>query len=99
MKAGDIARRVSFVAPDTLAGEIAVRFKNASDVDTFPVVRAGKPIGVITRERLTALRKIGGLWERRPAAHFMNAAPIVICEDMALADVSQVIAPMSRETL
>ena len=41
MKAGDIARRVSFVTPETLAGEIAVRFKNATDINTFPVVRAG----------------------------------------------------------
>ncbi|RYG34580.1 MAG: CBS domain-containing protein, partial [Burkholderiales bacterium] len=74
MKAGDISKRVSFVTPDTLAGEIAVRFKNAAGVDAFPVVRAGKPVGVITRERLNELRKSGGLWERRPAAHFMNAS-------------------------
>ena len=99
MKAGDIARRVSFVTPDTLAGEIAVRFKNDAGINTFPVVRAGKPVGLITRDRLNAMRKGGGLWERRPAAHFMNASPIVICEDMALADVSAVIAPMSRESL
>ena len=31
MKAGDIARRVSFVTPETLAGEIALRFKNAAE--------------------------------------------------------------------
>ena len=99
MKAGDIARRVSFVTPDTLAGEIAVRFKNDAGINTFPVVRAGKPVGLITRDRLNAMRKGGGLWERRPAAHFMNPSPIVICEDMALADVSLVIAPMSRESL
>ncbi|RYZ07887.1 MAG: response regulator [Alphaproteobacteria bacterium] len=99
MKAGDIARRVSFVTPETLAGEIALRFKNAADVDTFPVVRAGRPVGVITRERLTAMRKVGGLWERRPAAHFMNPSPIIVSENMALAEVSQVIAPISREAL
>lgn len=99
MKAGDIARRVSFVTPHTLAGEIAVRFKNDAEINTFPVVRAGKPIGIITRDRLNAMRKMGGLWERRPAAHFMNPAPIVISEDMALADVSLVIAPLSRESL
>jgi len=99
MKAGDIARRVSFVTPDTLAGELAMRFKNAAEVNTFPVVRAGKPVGVITRDRLSALRKAGGLWERRPAALFMNAAPIVVCENLELAEVSAVIAQMSRETL
>ena len=99
MRAGDIARRVSFVTPDTLAGEIAVRFKNAADVDTFPVVRAGKPVGVITRERLNSMRKTGGLWERRPAAHFMNPSPVVISEAMPLAEVSRVIAPISREAL
>jgi len=99
MKAGSIARRVSFVTPETLAGEIAVRFKNDAGINTFPVVRAGKPVGLITRDRLNAMRKGGGLWERRPAAHFMNPSPIVICEDMALADVSAVIAPMSRESL
>jgi signal transduction histidine kinase/CheY-like chemotaxis protein len=99
MKAGDIARRVSFVTPDTLAGEIAVRFKNDAEINTFPVVRAGKPVGVITRDRLNDMRKHGGLWERRPAAHFMNPSPIVVSADMALAEVSGVIAPMSRETL
>jgi signal transduction histidine kinase/CheY-like chemotaxis protein len=99
MKAGDIARRVSFVTPDTLAGELALRFKNAAEVNTFPVVRAGKPVGVITRDRLSALRKSGGLWERRPAALFMNPAPIVVCENLELAEVSVVIAQMSRETL
>lgn len=99
MKAGDIARRVSFVTPDTLAGEVAVRFKNAAEINTFPVVRSGKPVGVITRDRLSALRKAGGLWERRPAVLFMNPAPIVVCEDLELAEVSAVIAQMSRETL
>jgi len=99
MKAGDIARRVSFVTPDTLAGELALRFKNAAEVNTFPVVRAGKPVGVITRDGLSALRKSGGLWERRPAALFMNPAPIVVCENLELAEVSVVIAQMSRETL
>jgi signal transduction histidine kinase/ActR/RegA family two-component response regulator len=89
MKAGDIARRVSFVAPDTLAGEI----------DTFPVVRNGRPIGVITRARLEALRKHGGLWERRPAALFMNPQPIIIREDCELADVSALVAPLSRDAL
>ena len=43
MKAGDIARRVSFVTPETLAGEIAVRFKNDAGITTFPVVRAARP--------------------------------------------------------
>ena len=99
MKAGDIARRVSFVAPDTLAGEIAVRFKNVDGIDTFPVVRNGRPIGVITRARLEALRKHGGLWERRPAALFMNPDPIVIREDEELAAVSALIAPLSRDAL
>jgi signal transduction histidine kinase/FixJ family two-component response regulator len=99
MKAGDIARRVSFVAPDTLAGEIAVRFKNVEGIDTFPVVRNGRPIGVITRARLEALRKHGGLWERRSAALFMNPQPIVIREDAELADVSALIAPLSRNAL
>jgi signal transduction histidine kinase/ActR/RegA family two-component response regulator len=99
MKAGDIARRVSFVAPDTLAGEIAVRFRNADGIDTFPVVRNGRPIGVITRARLNDLRKAGGLWERRPAALFMNASPIVVDRAMTLADVSRLIAPLSREAL
>ena len=61
MKAGDIARRVSFVTPHTLAGEIAVRFKNDAEINTFPVVRGGKPIGIITRDRLNAMRKMGGL--------------------------------------
>jgi hypothetical protein len=99
MKAGDIARRVSFVTPDTLAGEIAVRFKNAADAHTFPVVRNMRPVGVITRDRLNDLRKSGGLWERRPASLFMNTAPIVICETLELAEVSGLIAPLSREAL
>jgi signal transduction histidine kinase/CheY-like chemotaxis protein len=99
MKAGDIARRVSFVTPDTLAGEVALRFKNTSEFDTLPVVRAGKPLGVITRERLNALRLKGGLWERRPAALFMNAAPIVLDTAMELSEVSRIIAPLSREAL
>ncbi len=99
MKAGDIARRVSFVTPDTLAGEIAVRFKNAAQVDAFPVVRNRKPVGVITRRRLADLRKAEGLWERRSASLFMNPSPIVVREDMPLAEVSAVIAPLSREAL
>lgn len=99
MKAGDIARRVSFVTPDTLAGEVAVRFKNTSDIDTLPVVKGGKPLGVITRDLLNALRLKGGLWERRPAALFMNAAPILLDDTMELAEVSRIIAPLSREAL
>ncbi len=99
MRAGDIARRVSFVSPDTLAGEVAVRFKNAEGIDTFPVVRNGRPIGIITRDRLNALRKTGGLWERRPASLVMNPHPIVVRADMELADVSNLIAPLSREAL
>ncbi len=99
MKAGDIARRVSFVTPSTLAGEIAVRFRDVDGIDTFPVVRNGRPVGVITRARLEALRKHGGLWERRPAALFMNPEPIIIREDAELAAVSALIAPLSRDAL
>ena len=99
MKAGDIARRVSFVGPDTLAGEIAVRFKNVAGVDTFPVVRDGRPIGVITRQRLAELRKHGGLWERRPATLFMNPSPILIRDDTPLDAVNSLIAPLSRDAL
>lgn len=99
MKAGDIARRVSFVTPDTLAGEVAVRFKNTAEIDTLPVVRGGKPLGVITRQRLQALRHKGGLWERRPAALFMNPSPILLDADLELAEVSQIIAPLSRNAL
>lgn len=99
MKAGDIVKRVSFVTPDTLAGEVAVRFKNTTDIDTLPVVRCGRPVGLITRARLNALRLKGGLWERRPLALFMNASPILLDANMELADLSRVIAPFSREAL
>ena len=99
MKAGDISRRVAFITPETLAVEIAERFKNDQGVDSFPVVASARPVGMVTRERLANLRKSGRLWERRPASHFMNASPVVISRDMDLAGVSAVIAPLSREAL
>jgi signal transduction histidine kinase/FixJ family two-component response regulator len=99
MKAGDISRRVAFVTPETLAVEIAERFKNAPEINSFPVVAGARPVGMVTRDRLTALRKSVRLWERRPAFHFMNASPVVISQDIDLAGVSAVIAPLSREAL
>jgi signal transduction histidine kinase/CheY-like chemotaxis protein len=99
VKAGDISKRVAFVTPETLAVEIAERFKNAPGIDTIPVVLGARPVGVVTRERLHALRKSGGLWERRPASHFMNPSPVIISKDIDLAGVSATIAPLSREAL
>jgi len=54
---------------------------------------------MLTRERLGALRKTVSLWERRPASHFMNAAPVMISQDTELVGVSAVIAPLSRKAL
>jgi signal transduction histidine kinase/FixJ family two-component response regulator len=99
VKAGDISKRVAFVTPETLAVEIAGRFKNDPGIDAVPVVLGARPVGMVTRDRLQALRKTGGLWERRPASHFMNDAPVVISKDIDLAGVSATIAPLSRAAL
>jgi len=99
VKAGDIAKRVRFVTPDTLAGEIVVRFKDAPELHSFPVVRHGRPVGMITRNRLHAHRQSRTLWERRPAGQFMNPLPIIIPRDLPLDRVSHVIADLSREAL
>jgi signal transduction histidine kinase/CheY-like chemotaxis protein len=99
VKAGDIAKRVRFVTPETLAGEVVVRFKDTPDIHSFPVIRQGRPVGIISRNRLTAHRQSRTLWERRPVGQFMNAAPIVIPLDLPLDRVSHVIADLSREAL
>src|SRR5262245_58072548 len=99
MKAGDILRRVAFVGAGTLAGEIAVRFKNEAGIDAFTVVRAGKPVGVVTRNHLYAHRQLRRLWERTPASLIMNPSPIIVSQAMPLGEVSRLIAPLSREAL
>ncbi|MBI1362051.1 MAG: response regulator [Alphaproteobacteria bacterium] len=99
MKAGEIARRMKWVSPQTLAGDLQDRFKSSPDIHAFPVLRSGEPVGVVSRHRLAAFRAGRRLWERRPVSQFMNPAPIVVSADMPLDGIGPLTRTLSAEAL
>jgi signal transduction histidine kinase/ActR/RegA family two-component response regulator len=99
MRAREIAKAVEGASADVRGGEIAARFKEFPNLDVIPILSDGRPVGLITRDRLQ--QKLSDrfgrdLWERRPVSQIMNAEPLIVSGDAPLETISELIASVSR---
>ncbi len=102
MKASDIADMVRGVSPDTAGGDVVQRFKNAPGLRVLPILRDGRPIGVISRDDALQhfSRRYGReLWERRPISHLMNGEPVTVRIDTPIEEIGQMISHMPSDAL
>ncbi|RYG33567.1 MAG: response regulator [Burkholderiales bacterium] len=102
MQAIDIARQTQAASPETLGGRIFVWFDQDPDLHIIPIVQNGKPLGLVTRQRLLEhfSHKFGReLWEKRPIAQLMNADPRIVRSTMSLEMLCRSMAEMSLQAL
>ncbi|HPN07267.1 MAG TPA: response regulator [Hyphomonadaceae bacterium] len=102
MQAIDIARRTQVASPETLGGRIFVWFDQDPDLHIIPIVQNGKPVGLVTRQRLLEhfSHKFGReLWEKRPIAQLMNSDPRIVDSCMPIETICRSMAEMSLQAL
>jgi signal transduction histidine kinase len=98
---GNISVLIHDIAPldaQTTINEVAELFLNSEQDDvtrqflSLPVVKAGRPIGTISRYRMLKifLRNYGReLYGKYPIEHFMNSTPLMLAHDTPLDVASQ----------
>jgi len=102
VQAIEIARQTQAASPDTLGGRVFVWFDQDPDLHIVPVVRDGKPVGLVTRQRLLEhfSHKFGReLWEKRPIAQLMNSDPRVVRSSTSIEMICRSMADMSLQAL
>lgn len=88
--ARDLATHVTPVTPDTPCAEVFDRLLADMDTRSIPVVRNGRPVGLISRKNflLTYVRMYGAeLYGRRPVAQLMERDVLIVdantsCEEI-----------------
>ncbi len=102
MQAIEIAQRTQAASPETLGGRIFVLFDQDADLHIIPIVQGGKPVGLVTRQRLLEhfSHKFGReLWEKRPIAQMMNADPRIVRSTTSMEMLCRSMAEMSLQAL
>lgn len=85
MIARDIAKATDSLEP-VAPGAVAIeRFRSSPDLHLIPVVLAGKPIGILTRERTFQkfTHQFGyEIWSKRPVRDLMSSEFAAIPDDV-----------------
>lgn len=90
------------VPPETRCGLVFERFQADTNLVAVPVTEKGRPIGLLKRtEFLVRLADRFGrpLYENRPVTELMDAAPLVIDEQVPLEQLYQMLASDQRQAL
>jgi len=96
---GRLLRDVAGIAPETSCRAVFERFELEPEAVVIPVVRDGATVGLVARaDFLYRLATPFGrsLYARRPITALMDADPLVVEADAALADVSRRVAARPR---
>jgi len=82
------------ITPATLLLEVYGVFLEHQEQNMIPVVEQGKPVGLISRNKLNELfsrpytRELHG---RRPVSNFMVADPVIVEQDISIDDLARII--------
>jgi len=102
VRAIEIARRTLAVSPSTVGGAVVTRFERDDDLHIIPVVDGGRPVGLVTRQKLLLhfSHKFGReLWDKRPIGQLMNTEPRIIPADTPIETICREMAGMSPQDL
>jgi GGDEF domain-containing protein len=100
--ARDLTFACPVIGPDLLVPKVADLFHEQVDVNAFPVVKDGKPIGIVRRLELLDLLSIPlrrELFLRKPISTLMDSKPLLIESDLRLEQVSRLVTRGYRERL
>ena len=102
MRAIEIARQTDAVAPDTLGGRVIARFDTDPELHIIAVAKNGRPVGLVTRQRLleSFSHQFGReLWEKRPISQLMNTSPRVVSAGTSIETICRDMAEISLSAL
>lgn len=97
-----ISAAIKPVSPDTRCGLVFERFQADTNLVAIPVVVKGQPIGLLKRtEFLVRLADKFGrpLYENRPVSELMDAAPLVVDEEVPIEQLYQMLVSDQRQAL
>ncbi len=89
-----LLRCVPSITPATLLLAVYDVFSEHQEQNMIPVVEQGKPVGLISRNKLNELfsrpytRELHG---RRPVSDFMVADPVIVEQDISIDDLTRII--------
>jgi signal transduction histidine kinase/CheY-like chemotaxis protein len=98
----EVARRTEGIAPDAKGGDVAARFEADQTLHILGVVEDGKPVGLLTRERLFAgfSQQFGReVWARRSIRALMNPTPTLLSADLSVEDIGAFISQAAPDAL
>jgi signal transduction histidine kinase/ActR/RegA family two-component response regulator len=102
MRAADILIAVEPAHRSEPGGALLDRFTADISLRILPIVCDGRPVGLVTRERLLQhfSNRFGrDLWDRRPISHLMNPEPRLVEEGASLEALGSIMAGLTPEAL
>jgi EAL domain-containing protein (putative c-di-GMP-specific phosphodiesterase class I)/GGDEF domain-containing protein len=89
-----LARRVEPILPSTSSAAVLARFESESELQALPVVRDGRPLGIIDRHAV--IDRFARLFQReiygpRPCSLLMNDEPVIVEGDASIQQISRLV--------
>ncbi|GAB6059250.1 EAL domain-containing protein [Desulfonatronum parangueonense] len=89
-----LMRHVPCVAPDTTLTDVYDIFRKHQSLMVLPVVRDGKPVGLINRNKLNEMYSLPFTRElhgRKPIKAYMVGNPVIVDKDVSIDDLARII--------
>ena len=93
--ARSVLRQVEPVSPETLNDTVFERLESQSREHAVPVVKDGRPVGLINRYSLIdrfARPYRRELYGRRPCIHFMDSSPLVVDHGISIQELGRLLS-------
>lgn len=97
-----LLRRIEPVSPDTPSDTVYEIFNRDPELHALPVVKEGKPVGLINRYKLIdgfARPFRRELYGKKPCARFMDTAPLTVEKDLSIQELSNLIVEAEKHHL
>lgn len=100
--AAKLLRKVDPVSPETPSEVVYEIFNGDPDIHALPVVKEGKPVGLINRYKLIdgfARPFRRELYGKKPCDRFMDPAPLVVEQDISIQELSNRVVEAEKHHL
>jgi diguanylate cyclase (GGDEF)-like protein len=95
VSARTLLRRAEAVSPETENDLVFARFESEPDLPVVPVVRDGRPVGLVNRHAFIdrfARPYRRELYGRKPVSALMNEDPAIVEADMSIQEIGQLVS-------